>query len=201
MLTAPHRCHQCKQSINEATGKQATTVNCPWCKCRTSIYAVQYHCPSCGILLESPSAYEGAGDTCPSCQKRIRVPHNLLQVTPPKDATDDWFGFYCPNCSKRVVAKKEDVEARAVCPDCLVVIDIPPVGYHLAGATSSTPLDPLDSLHKSVDMRCENCLASIPGTARPARAAVRIHGRNDHDHFVSSVASNSFTFRSIKSRT
>src|SRR5208337_5307522 len=40
MLTSPHRCHQCKQSIKEPTGKQATTVNCPWCKYRTSIYAV-----------------------------------------------------------------------------------------------------------------------------------------------------------------
>jgi DNA-directed RNA polymerase subunit RPC12/RpoP len=162
MLTSPHRCQQCKQSINQSFGKQATTVNCPLCKYRTSIYAVLYHCPSCGTLLESPSTCEGADATCPSCKKRFRVPQNLLQVTLPKDATDDWFGFYCPNCERSVVAKREDVEKRAVCPHCLVVLAVPPLGYHVSGANASTPSDPLESLHKTAEMRCENCMAVIP---------------------------------------
>jgi DNA-directed RNA polymerase subunit RPC12/RpoP len=161
LLTSPHPCHQCKRPIAEAFNKQATTVQCPWCKYRTSIYAVLYHCPSCGSLLESPSSYEGVGETCPACQKRIQVPRNLLQAVPPRDVTDAWFGFNCPNCFKSVVAKKEDVETRVVCPHCLVVLDVPPLGYHLDGAKSSTPSDPLESLHKGAETKCPWCLASV----------------------------------------
>src|ERR1700733_5533725 len=38
-LTSPHHCQQCKQEIHLATGVPKTTIVCPACRNRTSVYA------------------------------------------------------------------------------------------------------------------------------------------------------------------
>src|SRR4051794_20022638 len=39
-LTSPHECHQCQGPITAATGMARSTILCPLCSRKTSVYAV-----------------------------------------------------------------------------------------------------------------------------------------------------------------
>lgn len=161
-LTSPHRCDQCRKPIDAATGLRKTTIVCPTCDQRTSIYAVIYACRSCGIRLETPTRLTGFPTTCPACNCQQTVPSDVLLTTLPNPPDSAWFGLYCPNCTGHLVANKQDVGASSVCPLCLVVLQVPHGGHYLEGTIRQSTLDPLSSLQVSKEGRCDGCQARIP---------------------------------------
>lgn len=163
LLTSPHACHQCKGPIETPTGFRRSTINCPKCQNRTSVYAVFHLCRYCGILLESPTHQQGCETRCPRCGQSQEVPHDVLERKPPDPEDEDWFGVDCGNCGKSLAANKEHVGMWAVCPECLVTMEVPHSGYHLSNAGRAR--SPLDPLHSYTEKRCPNCGNHIPTRA------------------------------------
>jgi hypothetical protein len=154
-LLVPHPCHQCHAPIAQVIGKARTTLECPACKNRTSVYAVTFRCRDCSILLEAPTAQAGYSHPCPGCGKSQAVPASIVERSiPPAEDADDWFGFYCPSCWDNVVVKKADVGERAVCPHCCVTFDVPHCGHRAQEPEGKQ--EPLPEVH------CPRCELLIP---------------------------------------
>lgn len=161
-LATPHTCHQCRQAITTPVGKRRTTIDCPVCTQRTSVYAVLYRCGSCTTLLEAPLSQVGALATCPHCQQRSAVPHDVIEKEAPRTADVLWFRFQCPSCWKPLAAKTADAGMFSVCPHCFGRFAVPPCGTAIEGTRPTGPKDALVALQQSSQWRCPRCKMTCP---------------------------------------
>lgn len=161
-LATPHTCHQCRQAITTPVGKRRTTIDCPVCTQRTSVYAVLYRCGSCTTLLEAPLSQVGALATCPQCQQRSAVPHDVIEKEAPRTADVLWFRFQCPSCWKPLAAKAADAGTFSVCPHCFGRFAVPPCGAAVEGTRPTGPKDALVALQQSNQWRCPRCKMTCP---------------------------------------
>jgi DNA-directed RNA polymerase subunit M/transcription elongation factor TFIIS len=171
-LTAPHDCHQCREPFETPTGQRRSTVLCPVCHRKTSVYAVLHHCPWCDALLESPARRSGALDACPVCRRKGRVPHDVLLAQRPRSAEGAWFSFPCPACSRGLEAQTGHAGETAVCPHCLRSLQVPPGGEALP-APAAGPRDVAEAVGRGADWRCPSCHLLIPGRAATCPYCVR----------------------------
>jgi len=166
LLAPSHRCQHCASPILSLSGQPATTVVCPSCNKKTSVYAVLHRCPSCGKLIESPSRSTGTETACPACDGPLLIPADVLRKEPPADPDEFWFGFDCLACSEEVATREKDVRTYAVCPHCLTSQIVPNSGHYLEGIDRPTPpRDPLDSLHAGKEVACAGCGKRFPSRA------------------------------------
>lgn len=155
-LVAPHICQHCWRQITFTIGKKAAAPNCPGCKNKTSVYAIQFRCPSCSHLLESPRRLNGQVRPCPKCERDVTIPRLVLEEE--SEAADDLESFLCecPSCRKRIVARRDEVGRPGVCPLCLVIIDVPAYG---------TASRPRETTRTERDIACRECGRHIPAAA------------------------------------
>jgi DNA-directed RNA polymerase subunit M/transcription elongation factor TFIIS len=130
-LTSPHQCHHCHESL-PAIHQRRTDIHCPHCSRRTSVYAVLYHCPECGAVLESPLARQGETGRCPACREHLTIPSDVLFNDGREKPDHTWFVFPCPGCRWALHSRSADARKSAVCPHCLYPLVIP-----LAGETAT----------------------------------------------------------------
>jgi hypothetical protein len=173
MLASPHWCSQCKGTIKEPTGLRRTTINCPLCTKRTSLYSILFHCWKCQALLEAPTRCEGQQILCPNCQRNLEVPRDVIfnQAFDRIDERSNWFAFFCPVCDQEEIAEKKNVGKCGVCPHCLIVVEVPMWG-HEAKPEPPPPApsaDPLASLKESAPIRCPSCYERIPAQSQVCR--------------------------------
>lgn len=154
-LALPHHCVQCKGLIAAPTGQCRSTCNCPACGQRTSIYAVLFLCPHCCARLESPANSASKHTDCPACNTDLIIPRDMLRTERPFiDEEDHWFLFDCPSCNGLLYTSKEDVDALAVCPHCLVTLTVPRSGRYI---DDSSPRD-----HYDIEQQCPVCKVHLP---------------------------------------
>jgi hypothetical protein len=170
-LTAPHVCHQCSDPLNVPTGVSRSTILCPWCHRKTSIYAVIHYCPWCQCLLESPERRSGGLDPCPACKRKVRIPRNVLLkrgTTPPEG---ERYAFPCPACSGGLEAQTQHAGETAVCPHCLKALQVPPCGEALVRFAG--PRNVAEVVGRGANTRCPTCHQLIPCLATTCPYCVR----------------------------
>ena len=158
-LTSAHVCHHCADELvdNEtsisADGTKAT-IDCPSCKCRTSVYSIFHHCVQCSSLLESPAATATKKYTCPKCDTTADVPSDLL-VGLNEVEGDEFFGIECHGCCEKWAARQSDAESLTVCRVCNGSMTIPISGEFL---------EP-EKQFVTTTRRCQNCNRAVPTRA------------------------------------
>lgn len=172
-LVSPHICSQCNGTITTPTALRRTTINCPLCTKRTSLYSTLFHCWKCQALLEAPTRCDGQTVMCPNCERDLQVPREVIFL--PKGINNDqrpnWFAFYCPICERELIAEKENVGQYGVCPNCQIVLEVPNWGHEAKPEPPPPPAsaDPLASLKDSAPIRCPNCYERIPAQSQVCR--------------------------------
>jgi hypothetical protein len=154
-LIGQHICQHCMRQLGLAINKKADAPRCPGCRNKTSVYALQFKCPHCHHLLESPKRYGGDTRPCPKCEKDIAIPRVVLEDE--KDGADDLESFVCdcPSCEQRVVARRDEVGRPAICPLCKVIITVPAHGSRVRRAEVSLP-------REDRHLECRACGCSMP---------------------------------------
>lgn len=158
-LVVAHACTNCGHALG-ATGQRRTTLNCPDCQKRTSVYAIQYHCPECDLLLEVPASMHDRMARCPGCSDQHTVPSDLLFNDAREPVNERWFAAQCPRCSVAVECPPQAADRTLVCPACLRVFKGPPGG----GRLMLGPLphgEPLGG-ELSLQRPCRRCGLRIP---------------------------------------
>lgn len=158
LLTANHRCQHCDQALPAAIRQRAATVVCARCTHRTSVYAIDHRCSSCGRLLESPSGLAGRRVECPACRQPLIVPRDVLEIEPPSYSDEYRLAFSCPVCAGEVVARREDAGRYAVCPHCAAAFDVPQGGRALEPVAVAAP----NPLHTTKTRTCPACRRRVP---------------------------------------
>ena len=185
-LTSPHFCQHCRYPIHLSVGRREWTLPCPDCQCKTSIYAVVYHCPGCQAMLESPAnlltrtaprltylhdddappSLRQRSEKCPACARSVVVPFDVAVVRSKRALEEDEFQFSCPSCRASLEALKQHAGMRIVCPACLYIITVSRYGEAQAAVTTHAA-DPREAIARSADYACPHCANHIP-----VRAAV-----------------------------
>ena len=152
-LVTPQRCHQCKGDLTTPIGRARTTIDCPLCQRRTSVYALLFHCPhGCRALLEAPLSRQGEPAACPGCARSIVIPSEII-FTDPEEVGDSSFSFRCRACKAWLAAGKEHAGSDGVCPQCLTVMPVPHGGYSASVSRAAAP---------GKEIRCRICQTKIP---------------------------------------
>ncbi len=117
--------------------------------------------------------YEGQQMICPSCQRDLEVPRDVIflrQIVDPNDRPT-LFAYYCPGCEGEVVSEKEHVGQYGVCPHCRCVAEVPMWGHEAKPEPPppSPSADPLASLKECAPIRCPKCHERIPAQAQVCR--------------------------------
>jgi hypothetical protein len=160
--TGSHFCPNpaCGQKVILAPlGKRTVTFRHEECLSTITLSAAIYRCPICldDNLLESPRHQWGHPVTCPvRSDHEFTVPDDLIL----RDNTDDRggrFEFPCPSCEMELTCARRHREQWAVCPHCLLAIQVPLAG----NAIESRP-----DLLKGFQLSCPNCGVHYPTTCR-----------------------------------
>jgi DNA-directed RNA polymerase subunit RPC12/RpoP len=167
----PHRCDQCKQPIETASGAWASTRVCPHENCGrvTSLYAVLYRCLACGQPLETPRRMDdqetaGSETVCPKCTQPVRVPFGALEREDGRPGTPDEYGFRCVHCRQGIRVHRTQARRLGVCPHCHKPVEVPPGGYGLGAMAAPRTGDAREVLDE-VTVHCPRCRAEMPKAA------------------------------------
>jgi hypothetical protein len=163
LLTGPYACSRCAREINTPTGLRRSTILCPSCHCKTSLYAIIYWCPTSKHLLESPICDAGRQTACPACQKPCEVPQDVLLRRRVPERESRWFAFHCPGCHAHLETAHQYAGRLAVCPECLHSLEVPYSGEALEPVMADGAARPA----RSQTLRsCPSCRLRIPAHAR-----------------------------------
>ncbi len=139
---------------------------------------IEFYCPGCGNLMQTPDETAGRKGRCPTCQLKVQIPGSSVatgssdssirrEISPPSVKAPSPIRFDCGSCGKTLSIAAANAGKKGQCPQCGELMSIPLKSQDSAaesrwkGTPTSPPGKPQQTRTKAsgekIEFHCSNC--------------------------------------------